>query len=279
MRRDGPEGPELPCGRHQPEKEEPVPPGQLRPASWPSASCCSSFSSLQLGPGPLGRGLHQHLGHRGRHGPRRPHRRGPDGGLLRVPGGDGALYRESHRHRGEILRQTPVPALRQTLRKHGDALDSLEIPVACHGGENNRLDDQLDGPGFPDVDDHGMGPPVRVGRGGWRGPEHPGGPVGNRKRPRCPPVLSSPLGFVLVWCMAPSDLSRAYASTVRRHSLLNAGRREGRRRVQTRRISSAHCTRTAWTSHCKFRSASGSLTGQRHPPCPAFVAVANAARA
>ena len=71
------------------------------------------FLRLQLGPGPLGRGLHQHLGHRGGHGPRRPHRRGPDGGLLRGAGGDGSLYRESHGHRGEILHQTPVPALRQ----------------------------------------------------------------------------------------------------------------------------------------------------------------------
>ena len=124
-------------------------------------------------PGPLGRGLHQHLGHRGGHGPRRPHRRGPDGGLLRVPGSDGALYRESHRHHGEILRQTPGPALRQRPQKHGEALDSLEIHVACHGGRNNRLDDQLEGPGFPDIDDPVMGPPVRVGRGGGRGARAP----------------------------------------------------------------------------------------------------------
>ena len=46
--------------------------------------------------------------------------------------------------------------------------------MACHGGGNNRLDDQLAEPGFPDIDDYGMGPLVRVGRGGGRGPEHLG---------------------------------------------------------------------------------------------------------
>ena len=51
--------------------------------------------------------------------PRRPHRRGPDSGLLRGTGGGGGLYRESHRHHGEILRQTPVPALRQRPPKRG----------------------------------------------------------------------------------------------------------------------------------------------------------------
>ena len=71
------------------------------------------FLRLKLGLGPLGRGLHQHLGHRGGHGPRRPHRRGRDGGVLRVPGSDGSLYRESHRNDGEILRQAPALALRQ----------------------------------------------------------------------------------------------------------------------------------------------------------------------
>ena len=46
--------------------------------------------------------------------------------------------------------------------------------MACHRGGNNRLDDQLAEPGFPDIDDYGMGPLVRVGRGGGRGPEHLG---------------------------------------------------------------------------------------------------------
>ena len=56
--------------------------------------------------------------------------------------------------------------------------------MACHGGGSNRLDDQLAGPGFPEIDDHVMGPPVRVGRGGWRGPEHLGGAAGNSQAPR-----------------------------------------------------------------------------------------------
>ena len=56
---------------------------------------------------------------RGGHGPRRPHRRGRDGGLLCGASGDGSLYRESHRHHGEILRQAPVPPLRQRPRGTG----------------------------------------------------------------------------------------------------------------------------------------------------------------
>ena len=47
--------------------------------------------------------------------------------------------------------------------------------MSCHGGGNNRLDDQLAEPGFPNIDDSVMGSLVRVGRGGGRGPEHPGG--------------------------------------------------------------------------------------------------------
>ena len=98
---------ELPRGRRQPEKEELVPPGQLRPASWPSASCCSSFSS------PSARAWSS--GTRSPSTPRTPRRKRStpssperaDGGLLRGAGGDGGLYRERHRHRGEILRQTP----------------------------------------------------------------------------------------------------------------------------------------------------------------------------
>ena len=49
MRRDEPEGPELPCGRHQPEDEEPGFLWPRRQVSWPSASCCSSFSSPSVG--------------------------------------------------------------------------------------------------------------------------------------------------------------------------------------------------------------------------------------
>ena len=80
----------------------------------PLHSAVHPFLRLQLGrPGPLGRGRHQHLGHRAGNGLRRPHRRGPDGGLLRSAGGGGGLYRERNRHHGEILRQTSVPALRQ----------------------------------------------------------------------------------------------------------------------------------------------------------------------
>ena len=178
MRRDGPE---LPRGRAQPEKEELVPPWPATPGEL--ALCILLFILfLALSWGGLvlwdevfintsdtaADTVHAVL-----------HRRGPDGGLLRVPGSDGALYRESHRHHGEILRQTPapVPALRQRPQKHGEDLDSLEIHVACHGGRNNRLDDQLAETGFPDIDDPVMGPPVRVGRGGGRGPEHPGSPA------------------------------------------------------------------------------------------------------
>ncbi len=79
----------------------------------PLHSAVHPFLRLKLGPGPLGRSLHQHLGRRGGHGPRRPHRRGPVGDLLGSAGSDGALYRERNRHHGEILRQTPAPALRQ----------------------------------------------------------------------------------------------------------------------------------------------------------------------
>ena len=46
--------------------------------------------------------------------------------------------------------------------------------MACHGGGNNRLDDQLAEPGFPDIDDPVMGSPVRVERCGGRGPRHLG---------------------------------------------------------------------------------------------------------
>ena len=93
MRRDGPEGPELPHGRRQPENEEP---GFLWPPTPGELALCILLFILFFafswgGPGPLGRGLHQHLGHRGGHGPRRPHRRGPDGGLLRRACGDGSL--------------------------------------------------------------------------------------------------------------------------------------------------------------------------------------------
>ena len=37
---------------------------------------------------------------------------------------------ESYRHHGEVLRQTPVPARRRTLWKHGEDLDSLEIHMS-----------------------------------------------------------------------------------------------------------------------------------------------------
>ena len=79
---------------------------------------------------------------------------------------------------------------RRRPRPEANALDSLEIPVACHGGRNNRLDDQLAEPGFPNIDDPVMGPPVRVGRGGGRGPDTP---AALRRPPRCPPLPSSPL--------------------------------------------------------------------------------------
>ena len=45
--------------------------------------------------------------------------------------------------------------------------------MACHGGRNNRLDDQLAEPGFPEIEDHGMGSLVRVGRDGGRGRSTP----------------------------------------------------------------------------------------------------------
>ena len=180
MRRNGPEGPGLPCGRRQPEKEELVP---LWPPGPGELALCILLFILFFAFSWGGLVLWDEVfintsGHRGGHGPRRPHRRGPDGDRLRGAGGDGRLYRESHRHDGEILRQTSVPALRQRPQKHGEAIDSLEIHVACPGGRDNRLDDQLAEPGFSNIDDHGMGPPVPAGRGGGRGPEHPGGPVG-----------------------------------------------------------------------------------------------------
>ena len=56
--------------------------------------------------------------------------------------------------------------------------------MACHGGGNNRLDNQLAEPGFPEIEDHGMGSLVRAGRGGERWPEHPGGAAGNSQAPR-----------------------------------------------------------------------------------------------
>ena len=43
MRRDGPEGPELPCGRHQPEKEEP---GFLWPPTPGELALCILLSIL-----------------------------------------------------------------------------------------------------------------------------------------------------------------------------------------------------------------------------------------
>ena len=94
----------------------------------PLHSAVHPFLRLQLGPGPLGRGLHQHLGRRGGHGPRRPHRRGPDGDLLGSAGSDGALYRERNRtwtmrrrsamtqgrSGGRLMRRLfPPPALRK----------------------------------------------------------------------------------------------------------------------------------------------------------------------
>ena len=79
---------------------------------------------------------------------------------------------------------------RRRPRPEANALDSLEIPVACHGGGKNHLDDQLTEPGFPDIDYYVMGPPVRVERGSGRGPDTP---AALRRPPRCPPLPSSPL--------------------------------------------------------------------------------------
>ena len=62
--------------------------------------------------------------------------------------------------------------------------------MSCHGGRSNRLDDQFAEPGFPNIDYYVMGPPVRVGRGGGRGPNTP---AALRRPPRCPPLPSSPL--------------------------------------------------------------------------------------
>ena len=112
MRRDGPEGPGLPCGRHQPEKEEsaapwPTTPGELVLCillfslffafSWGLVLWDEVFNNTSDTAADT---VHAVLTGAG-----------PDGGLLRGAGGNGGLYRERHRHHGEILRQTPVPAL------------------------------------------------------------------------------------------------------------------------------------------------------------------------
>ena len=88
----------------------------------------------------------------------------------------------------------------------------MEIHVACHGGGNNRPDDQLAQlaePGFPAIDDHGMGP---VGRGGGRGPEHLGGAAGNSQAPRL--VEGDPYSRAGYGTHAPSPLYPCRSLTV-----------------------------------------------------------------
>ena len=89
-------------------------------------------------------------------------------------------------------------------RKHGEALDTLEIHVACHGGGNNPLDDQLAEPGFPEIEDPGMGSLVRVGRGGGPWPEHPGGAGGNSQAPRLVAGDARSQGLLWKSCSFPS---------------------------------------------------------------------------
>ena len=127
MRRDGPERPErpeLPSGRRQPEDQErgflwPPTPGEL-------ALCVLLFILFFILFFAFSWGLVLWDGvfintsdTAADNGLRRPHRRGPDGGLLRGAGGGGGLYRERNRHHGQILRQAPAPALRQRSRTTG----------------------------------------------------------------------------------------------------------------------------------------------------------------
>ena len=176
MRRDGPEGPELPHRRRQPEKEEPAAPWPTTPGelilcillfilffafSWglvlwdevfintSDAAAADTVHAVFTGAG----------------------RMAVSSAVLAVT----AVYtgkKASPSRRNSSPDAGPGPEA--TLRKHGEDLDSLKIHVACHRSRNNRLDDQLAEPSFPDIDDHVMSPSGKR----RRGPEHLGGPAG-----------------------------------------------------------------------------------------------------
>ena len=185
MRRDGAEGPERPHGRRQPKKEES---GFLWPPTAGERALCILlfilFFAFSWGAWSSGT--------RSSSTPRTPRRKrstpsSPARAGWRSPPRCWR-WRRSISGKASSSRRNSSPDAgprpEATPRKHGEALDFLEIHVACHGDGNNRLDDQLAAPGFPDIDDPGMGPLVRVGRGGGPWPEHSGGAGGNSQAPR-----------------------------------------------------------------------------------------------
>ena len=180
MRRDGPEGPELPCERRQPEKEElvslwPPGPGEL-------ALCILLFIlffALSWGGLVLWDEVFINTSDTA---PETVYAVLTGAGRMAV---SSAVLAVTALCIGKAIviaakffaRRRPRP-LRQRSGSTGKLSTPWKSTWPAPAAGSNRLDDQLAEPGFSNIDDHGMGPPVPAGRGGGRGPEHPGGPVG-----------------------------------------------------------------------------------------------------